>query len=269
MRRALWIALALAAGCAGENLTPSPATLSPTPTPPPACVPNLDGVIDASEMQPALGVPAHFDVTTGDTAVDLQSWNWSGAWPATAGFDLEGVGLSAKWYAASFPGGQFAAPIDAADTTEGVYAADDTALWLLGLASTAQSPKTLLVYQQPIALYRFPLHVGESWTSTGTVVNGTFDGVPYAGYDTYDVSVDASGELVLPDFTFTQVLRVRTDVTVQPAVGVISTRKLVSYLFECYGEVARATSRLDETQDDFTTASEVRRLALPPNGGHT
>jgi hypothetical protein len=33
-----------------------------------------------------------------------------------------------------------------------------------------------------------------------------------------------------------------------------------SYLFECFGEVARATSQPNETSDDFTTAAEVRRF---------
>jgi hypothetical protein len=33
-----------------------------------------------------------------------------------------------------------------------------------------------------------------------------------------------------------------------------------SFFFECFGEVARATSQPNETQDDFTTAAELRRL---------
>jgi hypothetical protein len=35
-----------------------------------------------------------------------------------------------------------------------------------------------------------------------------------------------------------------------------------SWLFECFGEVARATSAVGETNPDFTTAAEVRRLSL-------
>lgn len=271
-----------ASGCARDNLTPATPQASPTPGPVPACIPNLDGVITADEMQPAIGVAAHFDVTTGEHSIDVAQtqsasggapgWDWSWSAASDAGFDLVGSDMASKWYAPYFPGAQFAAPIDTADTTEGIYKKDDTAVWLMGVASTEEQPangKTLLIYQQPIALYKFPLQVGASWTSTGTVTNGTLYGLAYAGYDTYDVSVDASGELDLPDFTFQQVLRVRTNVTVQPSVGYTSTRKLVGFFFECYGEVARATSDLNETQDDFTSASEVRRLGLPPQGGHS
>jgi hypothetical protein len=34
----------------------------------------------------------------------------------------------------------------------------------------------------------------------------------------------------------------------------------VSYFFECFGEVARATSQRDEPDPNFTEAAEVRRL---------
>ena len=34
----------------------------------------------------------------------------------------------------------------------------------------------------------------------------------------------------------------------------------ISFLFECFGEVARATSQPNETNQDFTTAAEVRRF---------
>ena len=53
----------------------------------------------------------------------------------------------------------------------------------------------------------FPLSVGSTWTVTGTVVNGMLEGLPYAGQDTYEVTDDATGELILPDLTFTQAHR--------------------------------------------------------------
>jgi hypothetical protein len=31
-------------------------------------------------------------------------------------------------------------------------------------------------------------------------------------------------------------------------------------MFECFGEIARATSQPNETNDDFTTAAELRRF---------
>jgi hypothetical protein len=41
-----------------------------------------------------------------------------------------------------------------------------------------------------------------------------------------------------------------------------TSQTTVSFLFECFGEIARATSLPNETTEDFTTASETRRLAL-------
>jgi hypothetical protein len=100
----------------------------------------------------------------------------------------------------------------------------------------------------------------DAWTSTGVVMNGTLRGLPYAGQDTYELTDDATGELVLPDLTFEQAHRVRSKVTVAPSAGATITTKQVSFFFECFGEVARATSQPNETQDDFTTAAEVRRF---------
>jgi hypothetical protein len=69
--------------------------------------------------------------------------------------------------------------------------------------------------------------------------------------------------MILPHLTFTDAYRVRTKVTVEPAVGGVTvTRRQVSFLFECFGEVARATSRDDEALEDFTQAAEVRRFSL-------
>ena len=270
--------LLLLAGCAGPNLTPAQPLASPTPTGvTPSCVPNLDGIITADEMNPALGVPENFFVSTAERSVDLAGasiasgtkWSWDYAATGDAGFRLEAASLTGKWYAGYFPAGEFTAAIDAAATTMGVYKKDDTAVWLLGVASTEMNPpngRILLPYVDPVALYRFPLQVGATWTSHGTVNNGTFDGAPYAGYDTYVVTVDSIGTLALPELTFEQTLRIRTDVTITPAYGVQSTRKLDGFFFECFGEVARATSRLNETNENFTTASEIRRLGLPPQG---
>jgi hypothetical protein len=39
-----------------------------------------------------------------------------------------------------------------------------------------------------------------------------------------------------------------------------NTQRQVSFLFECFGEIGRATAQPKETNDDFTTAAEIRRL---------
>jgi hypothetical protein len=54
--------------------------------------------------------------------------------------------------------------------------------------------------------------------------------------------------------------RVRTKVTVEPTVGATVVRRQTSFFAECFGEVARVTSADGETNEDFTSAAELRRL---------
>ena len=270
------ILISTALGC-GENQThPMRDRYVPGEVTPLGCVPNLDGVIDASELTPAVSVPVSYLVTPAGTespvdvagAVDAggrRVWNWS----ADDGGDqlavLEAAPLGGQWFADSFPGGEFVAPVDAGARVLGVYVHDDLALWLLGIASSEADPpegRTLIVYDEPVALYRFPLAPGDEHVGVGEARDATLRGLPYAGRDVYEVRVDGSGVLELPDIGFDQVHRVRTRVTIEPAAGMPTSQRQVSYLFECFGEVARATSRAGESEEDFTVASEIRRFAL-------
>jgi hypothetical protein len=242
-----------------------------------SCVPNLDGVIDSSELQPALGVAAKYLVNPAGTTrmVDVAGstdasghlvWDWGASYGDDRVASIEASALQAKWYASSFPNGQFATAFDAGDTLEAVYAQDDTGLYLQGLASTEENPpegETLWVYAAPVQLYAFPLKPGTTWTSSGTIRQGMVRGVPYAATDTYQGTDDATGQLVLPDFTFTQAHRLRFVVTTTfSAGGAPQVHRQVSFLFECFGEVGRAASQAGETSDDFTTAAEQRRLGM-------
>jgi len=175
--------------------------------------------------------------------------------------------LAGHWYAGSFPGGQFSVPFDAAGTLHAVYALDATGLRLLGVASAEENPalgRTLWSYSTPVIVYPLPLEPGMQWQSVGQVRNGLVHGIPYASNDLYVGSDDLVGRLQLPDLSFAQAHRVGTAVTFVPLVGLPMSRRQVSFLFECFGEVARATSRDNETQEDFTQATEVRRLGLWP-----
>jgi len=240
------------------------------------CLPNLDGRIDAHELEAAVGIPAQFRISPAGMArpVDLQGsldnqgvrvWDWSAAAPGEQKAAFAAQALQGAWFAPSFPGGQFTVPLDPGGRTLAVYRKDAEAFWLLGLASAEPNPpegRTLMAYDQQLALYRFPIQPGAKWTAQGKVQKGLFRGLPYIGVDIYETEVDALGTLHLPDLSLTQVQRVRTRVQVQPAVGKSTSRRQVSFLFECLGEVARAVSQEDETKADFTTASEVRRLGL-------
>ena len=270
----------LAVAACGENETPPPAKSSyvgvePEPLP---CVPNLDGKIEARELAPSIGIAATYLVSPPgkERMVDLLGAERAGkrVWALGVDFADDQVAriaaqkLDGKWYAGEFAGVQNAivTPIDAGGLTEGIYTHDETAFSLHGVASTSPDGpnKTLLVYKTPIALYRFPLAPGVAYSTTGEVENGTFRGLPYAGRDTYEVKIDAAGEVSLPDFTLTQALRVKTKVTISPAAGQVTTQRQTSFLFECLGEVVRATSKLEEPDENFTVATELRRLGLAP-----
>jgi hypothetical protein len=280
LRFALVAMPALTASC-GDNQTPAPAhpaydggvatALS--------CVPNLDGKIESRELVPQIGIPASYLVNpsgkdrtvdiVGQTNAGKLTWNFGVDFADDQVAKIEAQKLDGKWYAGSFPGIANAVVVasDLAGRTEGVYTQDDTGFFLHGIASTLPAPpegKTLLVYTAPVMLYRFPLQPGDAWTSTGEVKNGTLRGLPFASRDTYEVKVDGSGELGLPDFVLTQALRVRTNVSISPSAGALTTQRQVGFLFECLGEVTRATSKLNEPDENFTTASELRRLGLSP-----
>ena len=271
------LVIAVLSGCA-DNLTflDVPGAYEGQPAQALECVPNLDGRIESAELPTAIGVPVSYLISTVDVSPTIDPvgettegggrlWDWSAAAPGDELARLSARPVAAMWYVSSFPSAEFAAPFDAGGTIDGLFFQDDTALWLLGLASVEEEPtegQTLLIYSEPVAVTRFPLEVGRSWTSVGEVRNSTLRGLPYAGRDTYTVEVSRAGELALPDLRFTQALQIQTHVLLEPAVGFTTSRRQISYFFECFGEVARATSGPDESDPDFTAAVEARRLSL-------
>jgi hypothetical protein len=58
-------------------------------------------------------------------------------------------------------------------------------------------------------------------------------------------------------------LRVRTNAIRTPSTGTpVINKRTTLFMFECFGEVARAESNEDEPNADFTTAAYLRRYAL-------
>ena len=261
-------------GCGQNRTFPEKTAYQPDAVTPLACVPNLDGKIESSELKAALDVPESLVVSPAGRMVNVvgtvdaqgrRTWDLATDSTEDRLAHISAGKLTGKWFAASFPTGQYVAPIDLASRLFGVYANDGANLLLLGIASATELPaegKTLLVYNAAVAVHRYPLEVGKTWISVGVVQNGIIRGLPYAGRDTYQVNVDAAGRLELTDLTFTQALRVRTRVTVEPAVGASVSRRQVSWFFECFGEVARASSVDNEPLEDFTITTELRRLGL-------
>ncbi len=258
MKRALF--LVTLAAC-GVNQTPQP---EPPPELP-SCVPNRDGQLTADELPIAYGATlAYYASPAGGSrtiATDGTTWDLAEERPDDVAVALGPVQLGAQWYAAAFPAGQFAT--DAGGGLDGIYHQDDRALWLDGLASqTDGAGKTLVRYAQPVALLRFPLADGAAYTATADIPDGVIAGLPFIGTDTLEVDATA-GVLDVPYVRFSPALRVRLHVTRTPSTGTpVVGKRTTLFLFECFGEVARAESRPDEASPDFTTAAYLRRFAL-------
>jgi hypothetical protein len=267
---ALALVLGVAPACVGPNLTPQPA---PTPTLP-DCTPNNDGTIAADQLPVAIGVTLDFFTTAqGQTrTVDLAGSGSDSVWDLS-GDTSDGivaigpVALEDQWYASQFPSSQFVlAASYGSDGLDGVYHQDDQALWLDGTASHDQSPPsgtTLITYATPVAVLRFPITDGDTYTTVAQLPAAEIDGLPFIGSDTFEVDVSGTGQLELPDVDFDPVLRVRTSLTRAPSAGspVISTRT-IDFLFQCFGEIAHAESEPNDPDPDFTTAALVERYAL-------
>jgi hypothetical protein len=119
------------------------------------------------------------------------------------------------------------------------------------------------VYAPPLAVLRFPVVDGDSFTATATITNGVIDNLPFNGTDELTVEVAGSGRLDLPYLRLSPVLRVRTHAVRRPTTGTpVVSRRTTLFLFECFGEVAHAESNLDEPDPSFTTAAYLRRFAL-------
>ncbi len=259
MRAVIFMGLA----ACSTNLTPQP---SPTPVLP-NCVPNRDGQITADELPIAYGFTVDYYAGSNRT-VNLAPTNGIYDLSVEAADDvvvaLGPIQLAAQWYADQFPTGQFT--VDAGSGLDGIYHQDDRALWLDGTASQEAAPaagKTLIRYADPIALLRFPLTAGLTYSTTAALASATVAGLPFVGTDKVDVDVTAGERLDVPYVEFSPVLRVRTNVTRTPSTGtpVVSKRTTI-FMFECFGEVARAESKPDEAAEDFTTATYFRRFAL-------
>jgi hypothetical protein len=172
------------------------------------------------------------------------------------------VALREQWYASMFPAGQFV--VDAGGGLEGIYHQDERALWIDGIASHDDAPptgKTLIVYPAPLTALRFPIIAGDRFISSAAFT-ATINGLPFNGTDELDVDVADESELDLPYVHFDPVERVRTQAVRKPSSGGAATRRTTAWMFECFGEVAHADSKLDETDPDFTTAATLRRFAL-------
>jgi hypothetical protein len=235
------------------------------------CQNNDDGILTSEELPLGLNVEARFLAASSDGGilVDLvgtpadagMMWDLSAAIPGEMPQQVVALPLTGTWFGPEFPDGQYYVPLDGSGDTLGIYKRTPTEVLLLGVASKVVD-KTLLKENPPVAVLKFPLSVGTTFTTT-TTNSGTLSSNPfYTSTDTYAFNVDARGRIKTPAGEFS-VLRVRVEQTVQ--IPFLFPYKWVrySYVAACYSQVANVASVQGETELLFTHAAEVRRLGLP------
>ena len=141
------------------------------------CLPNLDGQVEGDELPVAFGVSTAYLVSPSgaEQQVDVAgsvddtgrlAWNWTSSTAGDETVLFAPTAITERWYDAQFSDGEFAVPLDASGTVEAVYRRDDTALWLLGMASAQSDPaegQTLIVYDEPVVLYSLTRASSISW----------------------------------------------------------------------------------------------------------
>ncbi len=232
----------------------------------PSCIPNHDWVVERSEMPLRPGLRATFAVgldaevdTTGQDTGGVRRWNFIGPYPNDHLILGQLVDPSGSWYAAEFPGASYVSRLSDRETLLGVFRITADGLDLLGVVSPEDGfGKTLLKYDPPAAVLRFPLEQGATWSSDSTVT-GTAQGVYTIYRESYDSVVDAGGEVETPYGTF-PALRVRVKMT--RVVGAIPTViRSFAFVAECFGTVVKIDSENNETRQEFTRAAEIWRLS--------
>ncbi len=251
-------------------------------TPLAQCVPNNDGVITQEEMPFVSGAQARIRVAEGPLEVDVSGterngvieWDFSRPDPQDQPLAFIGpLEVDGQWFLDAFEARgatpiDLIAPLDPGATTLGPVLRTDGEVQLWGAASADENPaagQTLVIYDSPAPLYRFPLEVGGRVVETVRASNATLLGLPVALDDTYDVEVTRQGTLLLPDLILDNTLRVTVRLERTLTVGDV---RQVTHIFvhECLGEVARVMSEavpLSETLDaEFDVAAQMWRLSL-------
>lgn len=228
-----------------------------------------DGIIERDEMIIEVGLGATYRVNqNAPVTVDLvgtQSggeplWDFTDTTPSDQSVVDELLPVAGTWFAGDFPDATYVARLD--PDTYGVFRVTAQALSLIGVASVAPD-ETLLTYDVPVDLLRFPIAVGDHYV-INAVSSGTYNWTPFwTVEETYDVTVDALGTVIVPPGASFHALRIRTNLHQHiPNTFFSVDRILYVWVTECFGIVARITSTDDEPDNIFTQAAEYRRMTL-------
>lgn len=259
--------------CAPVDGADAATTLDAAPGPDGAtatCSPNHDGTLQRAELPLAPGRTATYRVVASSSGVTVDTagtmmangqrrWDLTKAIPGDADKVATLVAPTGAWWADTFPTASYATTLSSSSTLLGVFRLDDTGLALLGVVSPdAGATRTELTYDPPVAILPLPMAPSASWTTTSTVT-GLASGVFSAYSEKYASRVDAVGTLATPYGEF-PVERVAIDLT-RTVGAAVTTSRTFSFVSECYGPVGTIVSQTYEQGAEFTTATEVRRLA--------
>ncbi|MBM4395185.1 MAG: hypothetical protein FJ087_05800 [Deltaproteobacteria bacterium] len=268
-----------------EHAPDVPAPDLPKELPSPACRPDDDGIVTASEMAVAIGASVSYTVAIGDAVPigdlagtacgDLLCWDLSAPAPGDA-VVVDTVRLASDlWFGDRFGPGDFVVPLDPGDGTVGVYRKAEAGLLMTGIASEAEGA-TCLVYAPPVLLLALPMKKFDSW-ETEAEAAGVHDGVEYPAdyglmgtvrlFHRYSFLVNGDGRVTVPAGTF-RALRVLLDLRMEarnslnPVPVATQHRKVYDFVADCVGLVARVRSQDAEMKTFFSTATEYRRLGF-------
>ncbi len=248
----------------------------------PGCKANKDGTITREEVPLQAGLRATYRVATNPTEVNTTAglevdggprrvWDFAGTYGSDQNVIVETLPLTGKWYEPKYAGATYATRLTQASDLLGIFEVSQGGITLRGVVSPADGDKrTELAYAPAPAVLALPLQVGAKWKTNADITGfapATAGGTAYAvdgnAKETYEAEADAAGELKTPFGSF-EVIRVKTVLTRKLSWygWPVSTTTVRSYAWvtECFGTVATATSKENETSDEFKPA-ELRRLA--------
>jgi hypothetical protein len=232
------------------------------------CNPNHDGMITLAELPFMAGRMGTFRVTvdaTWNTAGQSNSngsraWDLSGQLAGDADRVMTLGAPTAQWWSPTYPTAAYATELSIESNLRGVFrvtAADSTLLAVV--SPEGGTYRTELDYDPPAKILALPLGAGATWSSTSTV-SGYAQGAVVAYTEKYESRVDQVGTMKTPYGEF-PVLRVATDLTRTSGLATLLTKRTFSWVAECFGPVATASSQDFASGTELTDNAEIRRLA--------
>ena len=242
-----------------------------------ACTANNNGKIERQEV--VFKVPSQVKVTSGSgIVVNLAGLGSAGKrqWDLTAkASDDKDEWLKVEavpsWAAGSFKGATYASRLTAnfglftKTDLLGVFQVKATSLQLVGGVSTLAN-HTKFSYAKPLDTLRFPVVLGDSYTTESDVSGHSVFTVPMWIHESYQIKVRDRGKLALLPNLSLSVLLVSVKQEAYFKANPLLKTHTYAYIFvaECYGVVARVIADGDPGNDlSKVKASQRWKLAAP------